>query len=158
MPRTRGRLRPIIENYYPHLSKPVNRLLVRSVVQGRQLCGGDLDKLLVLQVIILRMNEHPDYPELLPGEMLTGKVDPLPALPVSVQSIADITDIPRESVRRKVGELVRAGWVERIGTSHLLRLTPRGYVDIHPLRETFISLVTECVVTTDHILAERVSR
>jgi hypothetical protein len=49
----------------------------------------------------------------------------------NVGSIAAALGIPRESVRRKVSELVAAGWVARDEAGHL-GVTPRAAADLGP--------------------------
>lgn len=57
------------------------------------------------------------------------------APPTNVQSIADFTGIPRETVRRKVNDLCAKGWLER-DKDGAVRLSIQGALDLAPqLRE-----------------------
>lgn len=133
------------------VAKPVNRAVISFLTICRQVCDGDLDKALVLEGIIVRMNDHPDFAKLKSDDILKGKVDPIPHMPATVQSIADATKIPRETVRRKVNELVDAGWVEKVDGKQL-RLTVQGYCEIDPIREAVIDGVARGAVVTETLL------
>jgi hypothetical protein len=75
---------------------------------------GDLDLMLVLAVIADRTRPGGWTPELLSYRQLTrGKGDQHHQLPINLQSVAEFSGIPRETVRRKIGILERKGWVER---------------------------------------------
>lgn len=119
------------------LAQHVNEPLVHYLVVGRGLCR-DLDTLLVLLVIVQRANRHPEFARLDPTDLAEGRIGQIPTLAVNLQSIADSTGIPRETVRRKVNDLVRMGWVSREGA--MIRFTPKGYCAIAPAREAAIRL------------------
>lgn len=96
----------------------------------REQFGGDLDRMLVLAVIGLRTLppgrvEGRSYPEFQAGRFREQ------ARPINVQSIADTTGIPRETVRRKVAALEQAGLVERQEDGRLL-VAPRAREDLAP--------------------------
>jgi hypothetical protein len=151
MLRPRARFRSFLWEHAPELAKDFNGPLIRFQIIGRHMCGGDLDRLLILGVIILRANEHPDYAALDPEEVMAGLIDPLPALPVNTSSIADSTGIPRESVRRKLSELVKMGWVSR--ERGAFRFTPVGYREVEPLRQAAIALTVQCTEAVERSLA-----
>ena len=130
------------------LAQYVNDPLVHYLVVGRGLCR-DLDTLLVLLVIVQRANRHPDFARLDPTDLAEGRIGQIPTLAVNLQSIAESTGIPRETVRRKVNELVRMGWVSREGA--MIRFTPKGYCAIGPAREAALRLtvsIAEAVART----------
>lgn len=92
--------------------------------------GGDLDRMLVMAVIGLRTLppsrvEGRSYDEFQAGRFAER------AKPINVQSIADTTGIPRESVRRKVVELEAAGLVERQDGGYLV-VAPRAREELAP--------------------------
>ena len=126
-----------VTQHVTRLALQVNVPLVHYLVVGRGACH-DLDTLLVLLVIIQRANRHPGFGRLDPADLTAGRLDELPTLRVNMQSIADSTGIPRESVRRKVAELVQCGWVARDGAN--LRFTVDGYLAIAPLREAAVDM------------------
>jgi CRP-like cAMP-binding protein len=87
---------------------------------------GELERFLVLLVIATRsLNAVRQL-----GQPQTG--DPPSALVprVNVRSIADSTGIPRETVRRKVQELLASGVAVRSG--HLIGLSQSGWSKIAP--------------------------
>jgi hypothetical protein len=147
---TRAELRSFLWEHVTEFAKDFTAPLVRHQCIGRELCGRDLDRLLVVTVILLRADEHPEFAALDPKEIMAGHIDPLPALPVNTLSIADSTGIPRETVRRKVAELVQLGWVCREGS--MLRLTPLGWRALDPLRQSAISLFVQTTEAVEHSL------
>jgi hypothetical protein len=100
----------------------------------RRLCGGDLDKALIMLVIALRANRHPEFRSLGPDDLLSDDPPPLPSYGTNGRSIADATGIPRETVRRKVADLIEVGWVVRQGRK--LHYSHEGYRAVAPARES----------------------
>ncbi|KUF10807.1 helix-turn-helix domain-containing protein [Pseudoponticoccus marisrubri] len=83
------------------------------LVQLRARFDGDLDLVLVLAVIASRTQSAQWAPQLAELDRLThGEEDDTP-LPINIQSVADYSGIPRETVRRKVALLQEKGWVAR---------------------------------------------
>lgn len=78
----------------------------------RRQFDGDLDRMLVLAVIGLRTLPARRVRELSYADFEAGLAAEEPS-PINVQSIAETTGIPRETVRRKVQALEKAGWIER---------------------------------------------
>lgn len=85
----------------------------------RRQFDGDLDRMLVLAVIGLRTLPAHRVRALSYEEFEAGRLVREPG-PINVHSIAETTGIPRETVRRKVMELERLGWVERLESGHLV--------------------------------------
>lgn len=79
----------------------------------RRQFGGDLDRMLVLAVIGARNLAWGRIAGLSYGQFTALEWQELQAAPINVQSIADYSGIPRETVRRKLQELQRAGWVTK---------------------------------------------
>ncbi|WP_206211855.1 helix-turn-helix domain-containing protein [Wenzhouxiangella sp. XN24] len=113
--------------------------------------GGDLDRMLVMGVIGLRTLprrrvEGRSYTEFQAGQFAAQ------AMPINVQSIADTTGIPRETVRRKVAELEAAGLVERENGGHLV-VTPRAREVLAPATQAtmryLVAVGAACVAATD---------
>ena len=48
---------------------------------------------------------------------LSGEGDDVPVFPINASRLADVTGIPRETVRRKLMKLEELGWIERRGAS-----------------------------------------
>lgn len=88
--------------------------LTRHLIECRRACDGDLDLFLVLTII----GERTFSPRFAPDAMshsafLEGTVESVEPLAINLQSIADYSGIPRETVRRKVEHLIAKGWVRR---------------------------------------------
>ncbi len=93
----------------------------RLLVQLRKRFDGDLDLALVLAVIGSRTQpEHwtPELTEL--GAMTHASTPEGRQLPINIQSVADYSGIPRETVRRKVAILQDRGWVARAADGRLV--------------------------------------
>lgn len=108
-----------------HLSS-FNRLLI----QLRQAFDGDLDLMLVLAVIGDRTRADSWQPELMTYRQMTRrKGEEHLQVPINIQSVADYSGIPRETVRRKVSVLEQKGWVER-GADGRLTISPSAAEDL----------------------------
>lgn len=82
--------------------------LLRLLTELRTLFGGDLDAMLVLAATSVSIRGEGWREMLFQGQPLRGEVRP-----TNTQSIAHITQIPRETVRRKLNWLQERGWVRR---------------------------------------------
>lgn len=83
-------------------------------------------------------------------QVLSGDVETLPTLWTNIRSIADSTGIPRETVRRKVNDLIEAGLVKRSG--QLLTATPRAFPANRFVIEKFIRLAAVSHVTVEKLI------
>lgn len=103
-------VRKAFKNLWPvHLSS-FNKLLT----QLRKAFDGDLDLMLVLAVIGDRTRPDAWQPEPISYRQITRRKDEEHLqVPINIQSVADYSGIPRETVRRKVRVLQEKGWVER---------------------------------------------
>ena len=109
----------IRENFgtiWPEHLKAFTRLLIRL----RQHFDGDLDLMLVLAVIGERTQPESWQPEVTTYRQLTrDDGQSYFQVPINIQSIADYSGIPRETVRRKIAALQQRGWVERTGEGYI---------------------------------------
>lgn len=88
--------------------------LTRHLIECRRVCDGDLDLFLVLSIIGERTFTARNVPDdMSHDQFLTGTVRDLEPAAINLQSIADYSGIPRETVRRKIETLIEKGWVER---------------------------------------------
>lgn len=86
----------------------------RHLIECRRACDGDLDLFLVLTIIGERTFSSQSVPDAMSHtEFLKGTVDSVEPLAINLQSIADYSGIPRETVRRKIEQLIARGWVRR---------------------------------------------
>ena len=103
------------------------------LIQCRRHFGGDLDRFLVLAVIGDRTFAHRNAPPHFKPEDLGGlKMDRIPKEPINLQSIADFSGIPRETVRRKLRDLMALGWIERDDHGSFAA-TSKAATDLEPL-------------------------
>ena len=127
-----------IDNFaqvYPAYLAGVSDLLIAL----RGVCDGDLDTGLIMAVIGDRhlarrlSKDGPRYDEL-------GTTEVAPGPTVNALSIAQFTDIPRETVRRKVNALIKRGWVvaDQNGNLAATRLAATDLADGTQAAVTFI--------------------
>jgi len=119
---------------------------------ARSLVQHDAEKMLLMLVIIVRTNLHPEYRRLDPADIRAGRVRRLPSLGVNLRSLAESTGIPKETVRRKVQDLIDAGWVERSG-SHLL-FTPKAYKAAEPARAALLRMAARTYEVVGQVIEE----
>jgi hypothetical protein len=88
--------------------------LTRHLIECRRACDGDLDLFLVLTIIGERTFPARNAPETMShAEFMAGTVAEIEPVAINLQSIADYSGIPRETVRRKIAVLMAKGWVQR---------------------------------------------
>jgi hypothetical protein len=80
-------------------------------------------------------------------QIVSGSPPEKAPAPINAQSIADYSGIPRETVRRKVRDLERSGWVERTDNG-LLTVGHRAAQDLAPATAATLhylaTIVTVC--------------
>lgn len=103
----------------------------------REVFGNDLDKPIILAVIGQFMHENA-------GEIshrYRDHLDPAqqvePRRLTNIESVASSAGLPRESVRRKVGDLIDVGWVQRDSKGGLLVTTKAAEALDAVTRQTF---------------------
>lgn len=95
--------------------------------------GGDLTKFLVILVVALRTTMHKDFASRSQEELLSGAIPVFPGLGTNARSISDALGLPKETIRRKVADLVKEGWLVR--ENGKLYLTAHAYQQHAPVRE-----------------------
>lgn len=113
---------------YPKAALRLLRPLLDLLCVAREACGGDFDKFLIMLVVAIRTTEHPLFATFAQEELLDGTIPVFPSLGTNIRSAADSLGLPRETVRRKVGELIDAGWIVR--QSNELRFTDHAYREL----------------------------
>lgn len=91
----------------------------------RQVFGNDLDKPIILAVVGQFMFENAVNMSNSYSDHLEAGQQANPARLTNVESVATSAGLPRESVRRKVGELIDIGWLKRTTKGGLL-VTPEA--------------------------------
>lgn len=112
--------------------------LLNVMIVMRNLCGGDLDKALMMLMVTVRSSTHPDFRALMSGQVQSDAEPVLPSFGTNVSSIAASIGIPNETARRKMHELIKAGWVVR--HRGRLKYTPTGYAAVAAAREEIIRM------------------
>ncbi|WP_374527092.1 helix-turn-helix domain-containing protein [Novosphingobium sp.] len=117
--------------------------LTRHLVECRRTCGGDLDLFLVLMIIGERTFTPRKAPSAMShAEFVERSVDTLEPAAINLQSIADYSGIPRETVRRKIEALVARGWVRR-DERRFVTVTDQAKDDLLGLTESAIRYLRE---------------
>lgn len=91
----------------------------------RQMFGNDLDKPIILAVIGQFMFENGDYESKRYADQRDTDRSLRSDRLTNVESVATSAGLPRESVRRKVGELIDVGWITRDEKGGL-KITPKA--------------------------------
>ena len=128
----REALLPLVADNYPAIARSLLRPLLHLLSVSREACGGDIDKFLIMLVVAIRTTEHERFATYSQAELLSGEIPIFPTLGTNVRSVAESTGAPRETVRRKVGELIEAGWISRQGNE--LRFTALAYQQLARVR------------------------
>ncbi|MCA3181087.1 MAG: helix-turn-helix domain-containing protein [Burkholderiaceae bacterium] len=102
---------------YSILAFTMNRCVVDQMLRSARQFGGDYERL-ILWGVVAHLNVAHLMP---PGSLPSSVLDPhglVPGAserlrPVRTSDLAQITGIPRETVRRKLGALERDGWIRQ---------------------------------------------
>ncbi|HEX8570826.1 MAG TPA: hypothetical protein VF699_13030 [Caulobacteraceae bacterium] len=140
----------LLRGNYASVAKDLIAPVVDLLGVARSAFGGDLDKLLIVLVVALRTAEDPKARELDFDDVLRGDLKEYPSLRTNVRSIAESTGVPRETVRRKIADLVAAGWVARDGDA--LSYTPEASRAVGPVRDAMIDAAVKLHGTVASLL------
>ncbi|MGL4541737.1 MAG: hypothetical protein ACRCUI_04415 [Polymorphobacter sp.] len=105
---------------------------LRLLTNLRAVFGNDMDKIIVLGAIGQQMmtdRRADDRSVAVSRDRLTN-----------IGSIATATGVPRESVRRKVGELIAAGWIVR-DTTGGLAVTKQAATELQPSSDDAVDML-----------------
>ena len=117
--------------------------LTRFLIECRKTFDGDLDMFLVLAVIGERTysQQHAD-PDMSYEAFRSGKAGSTQLIDINLRSIAEFSGIPRETVRRKINELMEKGWIAR-NSEGSLTATRKSATDLAPLTKTSINYIAD---------------
>lgn len=87
--------------------------LCHYLIDCRRFFNGDLDLFLVLVIIGERSFAQHNAPDISFAQWEVAAVNSVRREAINLQSIADYSGIPRETVRRKLDWLIKRGWVAR---------------------------------------------
>jgi hypothetical protein len=90
------------------------------LMEFRRHFGGDLDRLLVLAIIGSRTLARGRIDGMSYDEDMSLDHDNSDPAPINLQSLSVYSGIPRETVRRKVRDLERMGWIIRRDKGYLI--------------------------------------
>jgi DNA-binding MarR family transcriptional regulator len=123
--------------------------------------GGDLDLMLVLAIIGSRTLHARRADGLSYRDFSNGARPDVPASPINLQSVAECSGIPRETVRRKVRQLEDRGWVDR-REDGVLTVTEKAASELAPATEAtlqyLLAVGSACVDATHDYQADRDGR
>ena len=126
-------IRKLVADAYPGIAADLLEPLLRLLSICRAHCDDDIMKFLIMLAVALRTSKHREFGKYGQGELLSGEIPVFPGLPVNVRSIATTLNAPKETVRRKVTELIDAGWLVR--ERGRLFFTAVAYQQLAPVRE-----------------------
>lgn len=148
----REALRRLVADNYPVIARGLLRPLLHLLSVSREACSGDIDKFMIMLVVAIRTTEHESFASYTQAQLLSGEIPIFPTLGTNVRSVAESTETPKETVRRKVGELIEAGWISR--QSNELRFTALAYQDLAGARVAIENLA----VTNFQVVADLICR
>lgn len=122
---------------WPYHNAAFNDLLIRC----RRAFDGDLDRMVILSIIGERTLTTERAAGISYDRFLDGRRGSPCPRPINIQSISECTGIPRETVRRKVAQLIGKGWVER-DDDGLLFVLPKASQDLQPITEATLEYLT----------------
>lgn len=109
----------VLTNAYTPFQHHFIEFLAVHLSDSARLFNGDLEEMLVC-VVLARANLRDEV-----GQSTRRKSDASERTALSAARLAELTGIPRETVRRKLKSLENRGWVSRVGRSGW-RLTLEG--------------------------------
>lgn len=117
--------------------------LTRHLIACRRVCDGDLDLFLVLTIIGERTFTARNAPDDMTHEdFIEGSVDSLQPAAINLQSIADYSGIPRETVRRKIQILRDKGWITK-DERNFVTVTDQAKANLNELTESSLKYLIE---------------
>jgi hypothetical protein len=128
----------LVARHYPEVATDLLNPLLHALQLARRICGGDFDKFLALLIVALQTTRHKGFSSEPPERLMSGEIPVFPGYGTNIRSIADSLDMPKETARRKVQELMEAGWLVR--QEGLLYITARAYQELAPVREAIETL------------------
>lgn len=117
--------------------------LTQFLIECRRHFDGDIDLFLVLCIIGDRTFSARHVPSGMSfDDWNSVRVDTIRSEDINVQSISDFSNIPRETVRRKLNTLVEKGWVTR-DERGFITATNKAKTDLAPLTQTGLAYLTK---------------
>jgi hypothetical protein len=150
----RGQVERLFRSDFPRFQGLWVEQHLRLMLALRRHVGNDLDKIIILSAIGQQQLGDPGRQQRAYAPSAQGEPPDHSGRFTNIDRIAAATGIPRESVRRKVNELIKVGWVVRTG-SRALAVHPRAAVDMQPATETVFDMLDRLFAEFAAALAER---
>lgn len=142
--RYRGLVEQLYERDFPTAQSVWVEEFLLLMVELRSTFGNDLDKIIILSLIGQQMLRDPAIPVISHTEARSAPQTQWRGRDTNIDALARASRIPRESVRRKVNELIAENMVERLDSGGLAvcagiaaRLAPATMVSIAMLDAVF---------------------
>lgn len=117
--------------------------LTRFLIACRKGFDGDLDLFLVLAVIGERTYSQQNAdPTVTYADFRDGRASATRPQNINLRSIAEFSGIPRETVRRKIADLMERGWIVRTADGNL-SVTRKASTDLQPLTLESINYIAQ---------------
>ncbi|HHX36154.1 MAG TPA: hypothetical protein GX719_12890 [Gammaproteobacteria bacterium] len=123
-----------ITNQFGHIFPTHVEALCELLIALRQQFLGDLDLMLILAIISSRSLPTGDADSMSYTDFMSDKNKKRAEQPINIQSIAECSGIPRETVRRKVNKLEDLGFIKR-DAACMLKLTSKATTQLKPATE-----------------------
>jgi predicted transcriptional regulator len=125
--------------------------LTRHLIACREICDGDLDLFLVLTIIGERTFTARDAPaDMSHQDFLDRTVDTLQPAAINLQSIADYSGIPRETVRRKLRILQDKGWIAK-DERNFMTVTDKAKANLNELTDSSLKYLVDIDTALDQL-------
>lgn len=125
--------RDLLVRHFGDLWPVHNRGFTELLIECRKHVG-DMDQVLILSVIGDRTMTADRIKGLNYADFVEGERTVATARRINTQSVADSTGIPRETVRRKVSQLIERGWIRK-NADCTLEVTEAAARDLAPATE-----------------------
>lgn len=136
----------------------LNQYFLQLLIVLRSAFGGDLEKALIVGAVVDQAVKQPGFSDITYAAFLDGELGNALAPATNVQSIADYTGIPRETVRRKVNDMVERGWLIRDVEDGGVRLTAVGVRALDPSTRQIATILEKSSSLLADVIVERRNR
>lgn len=121
-----------ITTHFGHIFPAHVEALCELLITLRQQFFGDLDLMLILAIIGSRALPARYSNSMTYAEFINDSDKIRADQPINIQSIAECSGIPRETVRRKVHQLKKLGFIQRDPSSGMLKITNKALQQLKP--------------------------
>ncbi|QEY59059.1 helix-turn-helix domain-containing protein [Pseudomonas sp. C27(2019)] len=137
-----------ITTNFGHIFPAHVEALCELLIVLRQQFFGDLDLMLILAIIGSRALPARLAQNMTYSQFITDNSKERADQPINIQSIAECSAIPRETVRRKVHKLQELGFIER-DSSGILTITSKAMSQLMPATEASLQYLIALSASSD---------